>query len=299
MITMSTAFLLLTILLLAAPTTIYPAYTSLRGRSWERGVPRDADGIRLGAQSFAVGEGDVALLMIHGFASSPAVFQRMAPALAERGYRCRVMRLPGFGETPEATRFELAAWQAAVEAEVQALRATSREVWLVGHSMGGTLALDQALRGIRVDGMALITPLIEVADTRSVLLPPRRWFELGQQLWSEKTLIETAFPVDMREPVPGLDEMRDLYLPVAAYREMFAAVDRVTGRAERIRCPVLVAVANKDLVVDSEAAMAYFSALGSARKSLVELKASGHVAPLDGEWMELVKSLDQFIGQKQ
>ena len=287
--------LILACFLLMAPATLYPAYTDVRARQWDRAVVRDTDGVRAGAQAFEVGEGEVALLMIHGFASSPAVFQRMAPALAERGYRCRVMRLPGFGETPDATRFDLATWQAAVEAEVQALRATSREVWLVGHSMGGTLALDQVVRGGRVDGVVLVTPLIEVADTRSVLLPPRRWFELGQHMWSEKTLIETAFPVDMHDPVPGLDEMRDLYLPVAAYREMFAVVDQVTGRAGDVRCPVLLAVAGEDLVVDSAAAVKYFSAIGAEHKTLMQLKASGHVAPLDGEWRELVAQVDQFV----
>jgi carboxylesterase len=287
--------LLLTAFVLVAPSTLYPAYTGGRARHWERTVVRDADGVRAGAQPFAVGEGEITLLMVHGFASSPAVFQRMAPALAERGYRCRVMRLPGFGEAAGSSNHNLQAWRAAVEAEVQTLQATSSKVWLVGHSMGATLALDYVVRGGSVDGLILVTPLIDVSRARSVLLPPRRWFELGQKLWRETDLIETAFPVDLHEPMPGLDELRDLYLPVAAYREMFAVVDQVAGRASAVRCPTLVAVAPGDLVVDSLAATAYYSNLGVAHKRLFTAQNSGHVLPLDRDWRDLVAAVDQFV----
>lgn len=291
---MTTTLLLMGLLLLAAPTTLYPAYTSLRARHLERTVARDAAGVRLGAQPYEVGEGEVALLMVHGFASSPAVFQRMAPVLAEHGYRCRVMRLPGFGEPLGGARYDVAEWRSKLEAEVQQLRASSREVWLVGHSMGATLALDHVLRGGRVDGVVLVTPLIEVAGARSILMPPRRWFELGRRIWPDQALIETAFPVDLHEPVPGMEELRDRYLPVAAYAGMFALVDRVAGRAREINCPVLMAVAPADLVVDSKAATAYFSGLGTRHKRLLTLANSGHVAPLDRDWRGLVNAIEQF-----
>lgn len=295
---MSTLLILIGVLLLAAPTTLYPAYTGLRARHLERTVARDAAGVRLGAQPFEVGEGEVALLMVHGFASSPAVFQRMAPVLAERGYRCRVMRLPGFGEPLGTSNYDVADWRKRLEEEVRMLRASSRQVWLIGHSMGATLVLDHVLRGGEVDGVVLVTPLIEVSGARSILLPPRRWFELGRRIWPEQALIETAFPVDLHESVPGLDELRDRYLPVAAYAGMFALVDQVAGHAGDIRCPVLMAVAPDDLVVDTEAATAYFSGLGANRKHLLTMANSGHVAPLDRDWRRLVNAIEHFTQEK-
>ena len=296
---MTTLLLTIASLVLAAPLALYPAYTGARAWSRERSVVRDAAGIRAGAQAFTLGEGEVTLLMVHGFASSPAVFQRMAPALAERGYRCRVMRLPGFGEWPGSPNFSLASWRAALDAEVQAARASSREVWLVGHSMGGTLALDHVLRGGAVEGVVLVTPLIQVSDKRSILLPPRQWFDLGQRLWPEAALIETAFPVDIHDPLPGLDEKRDLYLPVVAYREMFAAVDHITGRADAVPCPVLMAVAPRDLVVDSLAATAYFADLAVEQKELLVMPESGHVLPMDRGWRELVGAVDSFVQRRE
>jgi carboxylesterase len=199
-----------------------------------------------------------------------------------------------FGQPVGQASFQSAVWRRVIEVEAAALRESCREVWLVGHSMGATLALDHVVRGGTVDGLVLITPLIEVAQARSVLMPPRAWFELGRKVWPSRALIETAFPVDMQEPLPGLDEMRDLYLPMAAYGEMFAVVDHIQGQAAAISCPVLMAVAPSDLVVDSEAAQMYFKDLGSSRKHLLAMPGSGHVLPLDREWSEMVEALEQF-----
>ena len=49
--------LILACFLLMAPATLYPAYTGMRGKSWDRAVVRDTDGVRAGAQAFEVGEG--------------------------------------------------------------------------------------------------------------------------------------------------------------------------------------------------------------------------------------------------
>lgn len=282
------------VLAVVLPVSLYPMYTGVRARHWERAVTREADGLLAGARSFEVGEGDVGLLMVHGFASSPAVFQRMAPALAERGFRCRVIRLPGFGQPVGNTGFDLAAWRRVLEVEAGELRQQTRAVWLVGHSMGATLVLDHVLRGGPVEGLVLLAPLLGVAEARSVLLPPRTWFEIGRSVWSERALIETAFPVDIRTPLPGADEVRDRYLPVAAYGEMFALVDRVQGRAATVTCPVLMAVAPADLVVDSSAATAYFDGLGSRDKRLLVMEGAGHVLPLDHGWLDLVDAVEQF-----
>lgn len=282
------------VLLVALPVSLYPMYTGVRARHWERTLMREADGLRAGTRAFEVGEGDVGLLMVHGFASSPAVFQRMAPALAERGFRCRVIRLPGFGQPLGNREFDLATWRRVLAVEAGELRARTRAVWLVGHSMGATLALDHVIRGGPVEGLVLMAPLIDVAEARSVGLPPRTWFELGRRLWPERALIETAFPVDIREPMPGADEVRDLYLPVAAYGEMFDLVDRVQGRAADVTCPVLMAVAPSDLVVDSSAATAYFEALGSRDKRLLVMDGAGHVLPLDRGWPALVDAVEHF-----
>jgi pimeloyl-ACP methyl ester carboxylesterase len=92
------------------------------GPAWEARAQRGPDGLRRGYEPFSIGTGATAALLIHGFGSSPSVFARLAPTLAQRGFTCRVMRLPGFGEPlSEYARVTAADWRAAVHAEVLAL----------------------------------------------------------------------------------------------------------------------------------------------------------------------------------
>jgi carboxylesterase len=110
----------------------------VRRRLWERRIRRGADGVLADAAPYTVGNGATALLLIHGFADSPAVFRELAAELAAKGLACRVMRMPGACEPRAvAARQSPATWLAAVRAEVAVLRATHRQVWLLGHSMGG------------------------------------------------------------------------------------------------------------------------------------------------------------------
>lgn len=282
----------------AGVSVAYPQWTRLQAARWEHTVVRDADGVRVAARDFTRGEGEVALLMIHGFASAPPVFQTLADDLAGRGYACRAMRLPGFGEPPArlaaTTRED---WRAAVDREVDALSAGGRKVWLVGHSMGGTLAIDYALRHPEapIEGLVLIAPLIDVSSRRSLLISPRTLFETWRHLWTPGTLLKTAFPIDIQAPTPGLEELRDVYMPLSAYAEMFRVTDAVAGRAGELRVPALMMVAPADKVVDSDAARRYYEALGSSRKQCVVMERSGHVVPLDRERDRAAAEIARFI----
>ncbi|MCH8922653.1 MAG: hypothetical protein IIA67_05840, partial [Planctomycetes bacterium] len=51
---------------------------------WERRIERDEDGVRLGCADFTLGSGETALLLVHGFGDSPAVFLPLGRPPAER-----------------------------------------------------------------------------------------------------------------------------------------------------------------------------------------------------------------------
>src|SRR5262249_13628170 len=68
----------------------YALLMKRRYARWEAGIERDPDGVRRGCREYTVGNGDTAVLFVHGFADAPTVYQRMAPALAEKGFTCRV-----------------------------------------------------------------------------------------------------------------------------------------------------------------------------------------------------------------
>ena len=97
----------------------YSRIVGWRHARWEASIERDADGVQAGAAAYGLGEGSVALLLVHGIGDSPRQWHKMAPTLAAEGLTCRVMRMPGFGEPIE--RYAVVTrerWVAAVRDEL-------------------------------------------------------------------------------------------------------------------------------------------------------------------------------------
>ncbi len=106
---------------------------------------------------------DTIVIFIHGFLGSPDVFRLPALQLHQRGYASAALLLPGHGGDGRAfTNASERDWIAHVRAEIDRLRDGYPRVFLVGHSLGGLLALDYAAEHTEnpVTGIVLMgTPL--------------------------------------------------------------------------------------------------------------------------------------------
>ena len=97
-------------------------------------------------------------VFIHGFMGSPAQFSRLAEVARAAGSQSRLITLPGHGGgVREFMRAGRSAWLAHVETELADLRAQHEKLLLVGHSMGGLLAINAAAK--QPEGIAGILAL--------------------------------------------------------------------------------------------------------------------------------------------
>jgi len=137
-------------------------------------------------------------------------------------------------------------------AAANAVRADHSKVFLVGHSEGGTIAIDAAANGLPVDGVVLIsTP----GRGMTTLLHE----QLARQLDSA-TLVQfdTALERFLRGEEPGElpVALRPLVAPVnRTFMQGWAAVDP-QAEVARIEAPVLIVQGDKDIQVrlwDAEA----------------------------------------------
>jgi len=184
--------------------------------------------------------------------------------------------------------------------EVEQARSEGRDVWLAGHSMGGTLALDYAQTNPdAVRGVILLAPLIEVSSRRSLGLPPDRLYRAAARLLPQRTILETAFPVDLHAAAEGVEELRDRFLPMSVYDAMFRLAHDVKSRPASLQVPVLVMVPGRDLVVSRAATLAYYETLRADRKQLIVSEKAGHVVPLDYGWEDAVAAMDAFVGAQE
>jgi len=86
------------------------------------------------------------VVFIHGFMGSPRQFDKLANSVHNRGYAISALLLPGHGGSAKnfaSGTFE--SWQTFVNAEIKRFARDYSNIWLVGHSMGGLLAINAAV----------------------------------------------------------------------------------------------------------------------------------------------------------
>ncbi|MDA1190361.1 MAG: alpha/beta fold hydrolase [Candidatus Poribacteria bacterium] len=99
-----------------------------------------------------------AIVLVHGFPSSPRESRCLAALLNAHGWTTHGVLLPGFGgQARSMANYSADDWVAAVTDRIAKLRQEHRKVVLVGHSMGGAV-VTEAARRVQVDGVVLLAP---------------------------------------------------------------------------------------------------------------------------------------------
>ena len=204
---------------------------------WEAEVKRDGNGVREGCAVFQEGEGTTALLLIHGFADSPAVYRPMAGGLAKKGYACHTLRLRT-SRSPRPLHRQYRRWLAQpsggeTTGVAQNLFTRHRRRPFAGRR-GHAGLFDRPSQA--ADGVVLLAPLIEVSNQRSPLLTAEQWFHIldGTLIFTDR--IAMLLPPDVRDQKALAQMKEDRFIPRTIYREMFKVIDRNRERNSNSSC---------------------------------------------------------------
>ena len=98
------------------------------------------------------------IVFIHGFMGSPRQFDKLSQSAHRYGYSAASLLLPGHGGAVRDFSFgTMKRWQNHVCGEIERLCSLYEHIYLVGHSMGGLLAINAAIEYPgHVYGMLLI-----------------------------------------------------------------------------------------------------------------------------------------------
>lgn len=192
------------------------------------------------------GEGDRVLVLVHGLLMNRRMFERLGPALAERGNRVICVDMLGHGRSdrPEDLRlYSMPLFSRQLGALLDHLELDSAVVG--GTSLGANVALELATRDPeRVRGLFIEMPVLDNAlpGVAATFAPVMLGLRLGRpafELTSRLTslLPRTNFLIDI-----GLDWVRQRPGPSLAVLEGLLLGETAPHRAERqkIECPALV-----------------------------------------------------------
>ncbi len=226
-----------------------------------------------GAEAYSHQGGRTGVLLCHGFTGSPQSLRPWAAYLAEYGLTISLPRLPGHGTTwQEMARTRWEDWYAEVDRAFGELRSATDEIFVMGLSMGGCLALRLAeLHGDAVRGLVLVNPSV-TAETKLFLLAPVL-----------KLVVPSLKGVTSDIKREGSTELGYDRVPVKAAATLPGLWKITTKHLDQVTQPVLVYRSTTDHVVGPANVEILRKALPADRLEVRECPDSYHVATLDND----------------
>ncbi|GII53827.1 carboxylesterase [Planotetraspora thailandica] len=237
-----------------------------------------------GAEPYHHDGGAVGVLLCHGFTGSPQALRPWAEYLARAGVTVALPRLPGHGTTwQEMNRTRWEDWYASLDKALADLRGHCSEVFVMGLSLGGCMALRLAeIHGDGVRGVVVVNPSI-VNDTPLLRLAP-----------ALKWMLPSVPGVVGDIKREGMAEVGYSRTPVRAASTLPKLWKLVQSDLDKITQPVLVFHSRDDHVV-KPASVAFLRARMGDNLETRELVNSYHVATLDNDAGSIFEGSLDFI----
>ena len=238
-----------------------------------------------GAEPIDLPGGPVGALLSHGFTGTTQSIRPWAEHLAAAGLTVSAPRLPGHGTRwQDMNRTRFPDWYGELERAFDDLRARCASVFVMGLSMGGTLALRLAeLRADQVAGLVVVNASL-ATDRKDARLAP---------LLSKVVPSFPGIASDIKKP--GTTELAYDRLPLKAAASLQAAWPVVVRDLHRITCPVLVFRSREDHVVPPVSGATLLHGLAGGTVEERVLDDSYHVATLDNDAPAIFEGSMAFV----
>ncbi len=232
--------------------------------------------------------GPTGCLLIHGFTGSPKEMEPLGEYLSKLGYTILGIRLFAHATSQEdMNRARWEDWVASVEDGWYLLQGTVDEIFLIGLSMGGVLALYQSAHLPVAGTVTLSTPYQIIQDPR---IPFLKYFwrflpfvSKGESDWQDPVQTEEHFSYDK--------------YPTRAVYELSKLLEEMQEMLPQIQVPILLMHSKDDLTVPPENMVQLYEHLGTpnGQKDMVYVEESGHVLTRDRKKEVVFEHVSQFI----
>ncbi len=224
-----------------------------------------------GAESFFLKGGNSGVLLIHGFTGLPTELLLLGRYLNLAGFSVLCPRLAGHGtHERDLIRTSKDDWFNSVLDAYSVLSGMCEKIFVVGHSMGGILALKLAAQK-KIEGLATLAAPIFIASGMGVeKLPPKEFC---------KDLYVVRPRRNLHDVPPAVNEVYRK-MPLPSVNELVELIDEVKKILPEISVPILILHGEEDHTANPKSAEYIAENVSSEKIRLVKVPDCGHLLPL-------------------
>ena len=235
------------------------------------------------------------VLLVHGFTASPKNIIALEAPLNELGLPTRAPLLHGHGaDSPEALRNSTwRDWLADGEDALKDLLSEAEKAIIVGHSMGGLVALNLAADYSRsIDSIVLAAAAVYLTN----ILAPGRALNFLAPLYAAIIKKVDMPPVYVEQAQAQFDP-NYAWSPTPPILSLFEFARLTRARLQEVNVPALIVNSRKDGTVATESAQIIFDGLATAgtEKSILWFEKTEHEMFLDIERHVVIKAIVDYI----
>ncbi len=226
------------------------------------------------------------ILMLHGFTASPAQFKEYARFFIDKGFTVHAPLLDGHGtHVDQLNKCVWNDWYATAKNHLFEMRHRCNKIFVIGQSMGGTLALHLAAHYL-LEGLVLLAPAMKFKSRLPLLAPVVAPFK---PRWKKKG------GADIQNLKSRNESINYDAIPLRALRELKKMMDHVQDDLQDVHIPVLIAHSIHDHTIDFKGSKDVYEKISSKSKSFLELKNSYHILSLDNDKDVVLRESETFI----
>ena len=237
--------------------------------------------------SHSLNKPTIGVLLVHGLNGSRRDFAELELALQDRGMLTNNMLLPGHGtHIREVLSLGWQDWADAVHAELIALKQRCDVVFIVGHSLGGSLTLHIAAHE-EVAGIVIMCAPLHMHPL----------IHMAVRIVKHFTPLVPTVREDVRDPDARRRYTREVYrwTPMRPVASMLQFLPTLRTELPQITAPALVMISIHDHVVSARDGREIYRHIGSKEKHLVTFHRSYHVIMKDYDREEVLAKTTAFI----
>lgn len=229
----------------------------------------------------------IGVLLVHGFNGTRQDLTDLEVILQDHGMVTHNMLLPGHGtHVRDLMSLGWQDWAQAVREELQALKERCDVVFLVGHSLGGSLAL-------HIAAYEEVTGIVTMCAP--IRMYPLTKFFVG--IAKYVTPLLPSIPGNVRDREVRRSYTRDIYrwIPMRPIESMLEYLPKLRTELSRVTVPALIMASIYDPVVPVRDGREIYQLIGSREKHLVIFHHSYHLIMKDHDRKEVINKTLAFI----